>query len=184
VKPVEAPVTEGEAAGEAHTTTPVGAEECGEHGCIVVPYVRVASTDLNFTMGLGLVSVVMSWYYGFRALGAREYLSRFFNTRGFKNSLIFGSLDFVVGLLELLGEFTRIISFTFRLFGNIFAGSIMIFVFSTLIPAVVPAGVYLLEVFVGAIQAFVFMMLTVVFIHLATIGHGGEAHDEAHAEAH
>lgn len=181
--PVERP--EGEAGGEAHPAEGASIkEECHSLGCVVVPYVRTASTDLNFTMALGLISVAMTWYYGIRTLGAGEYLSRFFNTRGFKNSLIFGSLDFLVGILELIGEFTRIISFTFRLFGNIFAGTIMILVFSSLIPALVPAGVYLLEVFVGAIQAFVFMMLTVVFIHLATIGHGGEGHGEAHAEAH
>lgn len=157
-------------------------ERCHEVGCIVVPYLRVPSTDLNFTLALGIISVVMTWYYGIRTLG-RDYLARFINIRGFKKSPIFGSIDFAVGLLELLSEFTRIISFTFRLFGNIFAGSVLIFVFSWLVPAIAPVIVYLLEIFVGAIQAFVFMMLTVVFIHLATISHGGEAHEGTHAPA-
>jgi|DewCreStandDraft_2_1066082.scaffolds.fasta_scaffold11632_3 F-type H+-transporting ATPase subunit a len=157
-------------------------ERCHELGCIVVPYLRVPSTDLNFTLALGVISVVMTWYYGIRTLG-RDYLARFFNVRGFKKSPIFGSIDFAVGFLELLSEFTRIISFTFRLFGNIFAGSVLIFVFSWLVPAIAPVIVYLLEIFVGAIQAFVFMMLTVVFIHLATISHGGEAHEGTHAPA-
>ncbi len=160
------------------------AERCQQFGCVVVPFVRTASTDLNFTLSLALISVVMTQVYGVQALGGREYFSRFFNIRGFKRSLLFGPLDFVVSILEGVSEFTKIISFTFRLFGNIFAGTVLIFVFSWLIPAIVPVFVYLLEVFVGLIQAFVFMMLTVVFINQATTGHGGEAHEETHAEAH
>jgi F-type H+-transporting ATPase subunit a len=175
--------SEGEAAAHEEENVPIK-EQCHEVGCVVVPFVRVVSTDLNFTAALALISVFMTQVYGVRALGAGEYFSRFFNTRGFRRSLIFGPLDFAVSILEAISEVVKIISFTFRLFGNIFAGSVLIFVFSWMVPAILPVGVYLLELFVGAIQAFVFMMLTVVFIQLATAGHGGEGHEEAHAEAH
>jgi len=90
-----------------------------------------------------------------------------------------------VGALEGISEFAKIISFTFRLFGNIFAGQVLLFVMvAFLIPFTVFGTLifYGLEVFVGLIQAVVFMMLTFVFIAMATAGHGGEEH--GHSEAH
>jgi F-type H+-transporting ATPase subunit a len=168
---------------------PVEAEEGGEgehaeegehHGvceeaCVVLPFVRVLSTDLNFTLSLAIVAVVMTQFIGFRALGL-GYLGKFFNF-----STIFteplGLIDVIVGALELVSELARLLSFSFRLLGNIFAGSILLFVISSLVPPFAPWIFAFLELFVGAIQAYVFGMLTLTFMSMATIGHG---HDDDH----
>lgn len=147
-------------------------------GCYqLVPYVRVLSTDLNFTVALALISVIMTQVMGVRSLGPR-YFEKFFNVRGIFTRPIFGVIDFGVGLLELISEFSKILSFSFRLFGNIFAGSVLLFVIGTLVPVLAQSVFLLLEFFVGLIQAVVFGMLTMVFMAQATAGHG------EHAEGH
>ena len=99
---------------------------------VVLPFVRVPSTDLNMTLTLALVAFVMIQYIGFKALGV-GYLTKFFNFGTlFKSPL--GGIDVAVGLLELIGDFAKILSFSFRLLGNIFAGSILLFVMSFLVP--------------------------------------------------
>lgn len=145
----------------------------------LVPYVRVLSTDLNFTLALALISMTMVQVIGVRAQGAR-YFTKFFNVSGIFKRPIFGVIDFAVGLLELISEFSKIISFSFRLFGNIFAGSVLLFVIGTLVPAFAQSLFLLLEFFVGIIQAVVFGMLTMVFMAQATQGHA-EHEEEAHA---
>lgn len=148
----------------------------------LIPYIRVTSTDLNFTVALALIAVVMVQVIGFRAQGL-GYLTKFFNTKTFFSVPIFGLIDFVVGLLELISEFSKILSFAFRLFGNIFAGSVLLFVMGALLGAgglgFFQVGFLMLEFFVGLIQAIVFGMLTMTFMAQATQGHG--EHEEAHA---
>ena len=146
-----------------------------DRGFVIVPFVRVASTDLNFTLALALISVVMTQVYGVRALGTR-YFGKFFNTGTLFNKPMFGAIDFGVGLLELVSEFSKILSFTFRLFGNIFAGSVLLFVIGSLVPVFIPSMFLMLEFFVGMIQAIVFGMLTLIFMSQATAGHGQGAH--------
>ncbi|UCF27819.1 MAG: F0F1 ATP synthase subunit A, partial [Chloroflexota bacterium] len=150
--------------------------DAGEHaehngGYNLVPYVRVASTDLNFTVALALISVLMTQVMGVRALGA-TYFTKFINVGGIFKRPIFGFIDFFVGLLELLSELSKLLSFSFRLFGNIFAGTVLLFVIGTLIPVFVQSLFLGLEFFVGLIQAVVFGMLTMVFMAQATQGHG------------
>ncbi len=140
--------------------------------CVVVPFLRVPATDLNFTFALAIIAVVMIQVFGFWSLGA-SYLQKFFNTKTLFSVPMFGVIDFGVGLLELVSEIAKILSFGFRLFGNIFAGGLLILILGALTAVVVPTGLFLLEVFVGAIQAYVFAMLTLVFISQATVGHGG-----------
>jgi F-type H+-transporting ATPase subunit a len=147
-----------------------------DRGSVLVPFVRVASTDLNFTLALALISVVMTQVYGVRALGAR-YFGKFFNTGTLFSKPMFGAIDFGVGLLELVSEFSKILSFTFRLFGNIFAGSVLLFVIGSLVPVFMPSMFLMLEFFVGMIQAIVFGMLTLIFMSQATAGHGQGAHE-------
>src|SRR3972149_2874749 len=146
-----------------------------DHGFTVVPFVRVASTDLNFPLALALISVVMTQVYGVQALGA-GYFGKFFNARTLFNKPMFGAIDFGVGLLELVSEVSKILSFSFRLFGNIFAGSVLLFVMGSLVPVFVPSMFMMLEFFVGMIQAIVFGMLTLIFMSQATAGHGEGAH--------
>jgi len=157
-------------------------EQHEPEGYILVPFVRAAATDLNMTLSLALISVVMVQVYGFRALGA-QYLGKFLATKRLGDGKPMGLLDIFVGLLESVSEVSKIISFTFRLFGNIFAGQVLLFVMGFLIPFLV-FGILIfwgLELFVGVIQAFVFMMLTFVFIAQATAGHGEHAE---HVESH
>lgn len=161
------------------TIAKAGTEAEGEHGgYMLVPFVRVLSTDLNFTVALALISVFMTQVIGVRALGPK-YFTKFINVGGVFSRPIFGVIDFGVGLLELVSEISKILSFSFRLFGNIFAGSVLLFVIGTLVPVFAQSIFLLLEFFVGLIQAFVFGMLTMVFMSQATAGHGD--HQEGHA---
>ena len=153
----------------------------GEHmGYHLFPFVRVVSTDLNFTVALALVAVVMIQYFGIKSQGL-GYFSKFWATSTVFSKPIFGVIDFGVGLLEIVSEFSKVLSFAFRLFGNIFAGSVLLFVIGSLVPVFAQSIFYLLEFFVGAIQAFVFGLLAMTFMAQATQGHGGEHHEEAHA---
>jgi len=127
-----------------------------------IPIFRAPSADLNTTLALAVFSIVFIQITGFKHLGL-SYLKKFFN---------FSSpIYFFVGILELIGEVAKIISFAFRLFGNIFAGEVLLIVTAALIPVIAPFPFYGLELFVGLIQALVFAMLTLVFLNLATISH-------------
>jgi F-type H+-transporting ATPase subunit a len=127
------------------------------------PFFRVASSDLNFTLALALIAFTTIQLAGFRELGG-GYLGKFFN---FKE----GPLGIFVGLLELVSELSRIISYAFRLFGNLFAGQVLLFVIPFLLPLFAPVPVFGLELFVGLIQAYVFAILTLAFVSQAIISH-------------
>jgi F-type H+-transporting ATPase subunit a len=119
--------------------------------------------------------VAATQYFGFKALGA-GYLRKFFNFNAdkiAKNPL--SALDFVVGILELVSEIAKTLSFAFRLFGNIFAGQVLLFVIGFLLPVALFA-IYGLEFFVGTIQAVVFGLLTLTFMAGATQHHGDDEH--------
>jgi F-type H+-transporting ATPase subunit a len=150
-----------------------------EGGHQLVPFVRVVSTDLNFTVALAIIAVVAVQVIGIRAQGMK-YFTKFWNVKTFFNKPIFGVIDWGVGLLELVSEFSKVLSFAFRLFGNIFAGSVLLFVMGSLLGAIAifPSMFYMLEFLVGAIQAVVFGLLTMTFMAQATQGHG--EHEEAH----
>ena len=147
----------------------------------LVPYVRVLSTDLNFTVALALISVFMTQVIGVQSLGV-NYFSKFLNLRALWNffNQPMGIIDFGVGLLEIVSEISKILSFSFRLFGNIFAGSVLLFVIGTLVPVVAQSAFLMLELFVGVIQALVFGMLTMVFMSQATAGHGDHGDEHTH----
>lgn len=151
-----------------------------EGGYTLVPFVRVVSTDLNFTVALAIIAVIAVQVVGIRAQGI-GYFTKFWNVKTFFKKPIFGVIDWGVGLLELVSEFSKVLSFAFRLFGNIFAGSVLLFVMGSLLGAIAifPSIFYLLEFLVGAIQAIVFGLLTMTFMAQATQGHG--EHEEAHA---
>jgi F-type H+-transporting ATPase subunit a len=146
---------------------------------MVVPFFRSPSTDLNFTLALALISVFMTQVIGIQAQGL-GYFSKFFNTRNLYTKPFFGAMDFLVGILETISEFAKILSFTFRLFGNMFAGMVLLALVGVMLPVFMPSMILMFEFFIGLIQAFVFGMLTMVFMAQATRGHGGEAHEEAH----
>ena len=155
-------------------------------GYILVPFLRGISLDLNFTFALAIISVLMTQVVGVRAQGIR-YFTKFFNFTTMFKKPFFGAMDFLIGLLELISELGKVLSFAFRLFFNMLAGIILIAVIAALMGKITILGsmLYLFELFVAVIQAFVFGILTMVFMSMATQGHGHEEeHAAAGAEAH
>lgn len=150
----------------------------------LVPFFRGVSVDLNFTVALAIISVIWTQVVGVQTQGF-GYFSKFFNIRTMFKVPFFGAMDFLVGLLELISELAKILSFSFRLFGNMFAGIVLVAVIPTMLNAVLgrfpilPSMLMMFELFVGIIQAFVFGMLTMVFMAQATRGH---EHEEEHVE--
>lgn len=124
------------------------------------PLFRAPAADLNFTLALAIISVVGINLFGVMTAGILKYASRFFTLKS--------PIDFFVGILELISEVAKIISFSFRLFGNVFAGEVLLTIIVFLLPYAVPIPFLFLEIFVGFIQAFVFTMLTIVFISIST----------------
>ncbi len=124
-----------------------------------VPLFRSANADLNTTLALAIVAVIAVQVFGITTIGLFRYGKKFINFKG--------PIDFFLGILELIGEFARMISFSFRLFGNVFAGEVLLLVVAFLVPFIAPLPFFFLELFVGFVQALVFTMLTLVFIKSA-----------------
>lgn len=135
----------------------------GEHRFI--PLLRPVNSDLNVTLALALISLTVTHFFSLKILGVKEYLSRFFS---------FQPINLFVGVLEFFLEFVKIVSLSFRLFGNIFAGETLLVAVSKLAPVtafLVPLPFMVLEVVVGFVQALVFSMLTMVFMVILTTSH-------------
>lgn len=125
-----------------------------------IPFLYPSATDLNITLAFALIAFFTIQFSGIAAIGAFKYAGKFIN---------FSSpLNFAVGIIELISEIARLISFSFRLFGNIFAGKTLLVVVMFFVPYFVPVPIMAFEVFVGFIQAFVFAILTLFFIKIAT----------------
>ena len=130
-----------------------------------VPIFRPATADLNTTLALALISIAMVQIFGVK-FQKLSYFKKYFN--------LSSPINFVVGILELVSEIAKIISFSFRLFGNIFAGEVLLTVILFLVPVIIPMPFYGLEIFVGFIQSIVFSILSLVFFNMATLGHNEE----------
>ena len=168
---------------------------------VLVPFLRSANTDLNTTLALALFSVLGIQVYGIKVQGFFRYAGRFIRVGGFVDffkglggvlrrkgslkpllkTLMFAVIDAFIGMLEIFDELTKLLSFSFRLFGNIFAGEVLLIVIATLFfqifknfaLIIYPASLLFvaLEIFVGFIQAFIFATLTLVFLRIATTHH-------------
>lgn len=145
-----------------------------EHGEEFVPLFRAPSADLSTTFALALATMFMVQYHGYKALGSK-YFRKFWNPSG---QGAMKGINIFVSVLEAISEISRVLTFAFRLFGNIFAGEVVLAVIAFLVPFLIPVPFYALEVMVGAIQALVFTMLTLIFFNMATISHdhGDEHH--------
>ncbi len=128
------------------------------------PLVRSASSDLNTTLALALVSIVATHTMSIRTIGVKAYLGRFFSLN---------PIALFSGLLELISEFTKIISFSFRLFGNIFVGGVILASITAVFAFLLPTVVLFYELFVGFIQATIFALLTMAFMSIFTTAHSG-----------
>ena len=135
-------------------------------GEIKAHLLRSAGTDLNFPLALALISFVFVEYWGIRSHGL-GYFKKFFAIGGLLRLRPSGIIDAFVGFLELISEFVRIVSFTFRLFGNMTAGEILVVMITFLVPFVAVEFVFGLELLVGLIQAVIFASLTLVFLSVA-----------------
>ena len=144
------------------------------HGSEVVPLLRSPGSDLNFTLALALIAITFVNVASSVAIGLSSRLSVFFN---FKSPI-----DFFIGILEIVSEFAKIISLSFRLFGNVFAGEVLLAIMAFLVPYLIPLPFMFLEIFVGSIQAFIFAMLTTVFIGMS-LAHVGDEHEGDHHAA-
>ncbi len=141
----------------------VGLKEIEDGHEKFIPLFRSTASDLNFTLALAIIAVLAANIFGIAALGAWRHASKFFNFKG--------PIEFFVGILELISEVAKMISFSFRLFGNVFAGEVLLVIIGFLVPFIIPMPFLMLEIFVGFIQALVFAMLTMVFISMAVSHH-------------
>jgi F-type H+-transporting ATPase subunit a len=141
----------------------IGIKEHGE----IIPLLRGTTSDLNTTLGLALVSAVATHMLSIQIIGIKKYLGRFFS---------FNPLYLFIGLLEMVSEVTKVVSLSFRLFGNIFAGEVVIATVSSIFAFIFPLPFFALEIIVGLVQALVFSMLTMVFMSVLTTSHNSEAH--------
>lgn len=134
-----------------------------------IPFLYPPATDLNITIAFAVIALAVIQFAGIVALGATSYLGKFitFKGKGIGDRL----LNFTVGIIELISEIGRLVSFSFRLFGNIFAGKTLLTVAIFFVPFILPVPILIYEVFVGFIQAGVFAFLTLIFIKMATAHH-------------
>jgi len=141
----------------------IGFFEIKEGERLFVPFLRSGASDINTTLALAIIALFFVHVIGISAIGFWKHVGKFFTLKS--------PVDFFVGILEFISEIAKMISFSFRLFGNVFAGEVLLIIMAFLVPYVVPVPFLGLELFVGFIQALVFAMLTTVFIGLATAHH-------------
>ena len=147
--------------------TAIGIKEGHE----LIPLLRPATSDFNVTLGLALVSVVATHILSIKTIGIADYLSRYFSLN---------PINLFIGFLEIISEITKIISLSFRLFGNIFAGEIVLGTVSTMFAIVFPLPFLMLEIVVGLVQALVFSMLTMAFMAILMTPHHVQAKEVRH----
>lgn len=138
-----------------------------EEGNKFVPLIRAATSDFNTTLALATISLIATHALSIKYIGIKDYLKRFFSLN---------PIFLFVGFLELIGELTKLFSLSFRLFGNVFAGEIVLSTISSMFAFIAPIPFLLLELIVAFVQALVFAMLTMVFMGILTTPHseGGE----------
>jgi F-type H+-transporting ATPase subunit a len=132
----------------------IGIKEIGENGEKFVPIFRSTFSDLNMTLAIALIAVFLSHFFGIITIGFKHHLGKFFN---FKNPV-----TAFAGILEIVSEIAKVVSFSFRLFGNIFAGEVLLTIIAFLVPYIAPVPFLGMELFVGLIQALIFSTLAMV----------------------
>jgi F-type H+-transporting ATPase subunit a len=161
---------------------PIGPFLFGDISNAVIPWIRPATTDINLNLAMALIAVITAQAFGFSTLGPKEHLLKYINLRSLFKFNFEGLIEFFVGLLEIISEIARIISLSFRLFGNIFAGSVVLAVFAFLLPALADIVFIPFEIFVAVVQALVFSLLTLVYLQTAVTSHDTHGTEAEHAE--
>lgn len=148
----------------------------GNFSNLLVPWIRPATTDLNLNFAMALTVVITCQVFGFITIGPKEHLSKYINLRTFFRSLrkldfagmFQGIIEFFVGIIDIISELSRILSLSFRLFGNIFAGSAVLAVFAFILPFISDVVFIPFELFIAFVQALVFSLLSLVYLEMAT----------------
>lgn len=165
-----------------------GLIEVGEHGKTFIPLIRSGTADINGTLPLAILSVIGANIFGIVSIGLWKTINKYVNLNALASIftkikkdpsvLMTAPIVFAVGLLELVGEFAKIASLSFRLFGNVFAGEVLLASMGAIMAFVLPTPFLLLEVMVGVIQAFIFAILTLVYYTISSMDH--DDHEESH----
>lgn len=159
---------------------------------VLVPILRPAASDLNLTLAIALFAVIASHIFGLKYLGFEDHFNKFLNVRGIIQSIkkgpmaiIIALIEFGVGLIEIISEIAKVLSLSLRLFGNVFAGEVLMTVMLGLFAFILPVPFIFLEMLVGVIQATVFAMLTLAYLTVASSAHTKDAeHESKNSEAH
>lgn len=169
----------------------LGIIEHGEHGLVFVPILRGSTADINTTIALSLMAVLGANLFGVFSIGLWKTFNKYVNLKVLgsifkkitKNPtvIIVAPITFFVGLIEIVGEFAKVASLSFRLFGNVFAGEVLLASMAALFAYLVPIPFLFLEILVGVIQALIFSILLVVYF---TIGASDHDHEDEHKEGH
>jgi len=162
----------------------IGFVEEGEHGKLFIPFFRGGTADINTTLTLALIAVILSHILGVMAIGIWKHLNKFVNLKilgqipkKIKKDpavILVNPIQAFVGIIEFIGEIAKIFSLSFRLFGNIFAGEVLLASMMAIFAYLLPLPFMFLELIVGLIQALIFSMLTLVFMTIATEDHAEE----------
>ncbi len=168
-----------------------GLIEMTDHGKVFIPLIRSGTADINGTLPLAILSVLGANLFGIFSIGLWKTINKYVNLKALGSIfrkikkeptiLMTAPIMFAVGFLELIGEFAKIASLSFRLFGNVFAGEVLLASMGAIIAYLLPTPFIILEVFVGVIQAFIFAILTLVYYTIASHDHD---HDDKKHEEH
>ena len=166
--------------------------EKGEHGLSFIPFLRGGTADINTTVALAIMAVVGANIFGIFSIGIWKTFNKYVNLKmigqiGKKirkdpTIVIIAPITFFVGLIEIVGEFAKVASLSFRLFGNVFAGEVLLVSMAALIAYLVPIPFIFLEILVGIIQALIFSILLVVYFTISATDH--DDHGENHKSEH
>jgi F-type H+-transporting ATPase subunit a len=167
--------------------------EQGEHGLAFIPFLRGGTADINTTLALAIMAVIGANIFGIFSLGLWKTFNKYVNLKVLGSVftkirkepaiIIIAPVTFFVGLIEIVGEFAKIASLSFRLFGNVFAGEVLLASMAAIIAYIVPIPFLFLEILIGIIQALIFSMLLVVYFTISATDHDDhEEHEEKHEE--
>jgi F-type H+-transporting ATPase subunit a len=170
----------------------LGLLERGEHGLAFIPYLRGGTADINTTIALAVTAVIGANVFGVFSIGIWKTINKYVNLKALggiftkirkePTVVIVAPITFFVGLIEIVGEFAKVASLSFRLFGNVFAGEVLLASMAAIFAYVTPIPFLFLEILVGLIQALIFSILLVVYFTIAS--HDHDEHEEHEHDQH
>jgi F-type H+-transporting ATPase subunit a len=165
-----------------------GLLEDGDHGLAFIPFLRGGTADINTTIALAVIAVLGANIFGVLSIGIWKTVNKYINLKAIggifttirkdPTVIIVAPITFFVGLIEIAGEFAKVASLSFRLFGNILAGEVLLASISALLSFVAPIPFFFLEILVGVVQALIFSILLVVYFTVAASDHDHEKHEK------